>query len=343
MTRPAHNWPLIYGLILAYVVLVVPVNFLIGRKWRDYRRTIAFCLAAVALFGWLFSVVGRRGYGESAAVHTLSYARPLGHGAWDVSQWTNVFVIDGAYYTLTHPCPQNLYSTCSQMESVNGVVQNGRDGNFRVDIPLYSSRALLHRGRFSRARPEPESGRMEEATSKLQSFAVEGAPPEGIIEAWAFYRGSVYRMYVTSDRIQMVGTRPACRSSSFRRTSSRCTDFGGRMGRIEPEGLKTEERFKQMLRPLMAWAVGGAGVYRHEFVLPQTDDAVQLFLFARAPDSLKLGRSGLGAGSRLRPLPSHFLQAGDLTWPNRTTRRPQRMNTPQLAPSRPRLRRRPSR
>ena len=65
MTRPTHNWPLIYGLLLAYVVLLVPVNFIMGRKWRDYRRTIAFCLAVVAVFGWLFSVVGRRGYGES--------------------------------------------------------------------------------------------------------------------------------------------------------------------------------------------------------------------------------------------------------------------------------------
>jgi len=293
MTRPAHNWPLIYGLLATYVVLVVPVNFLAGRKWRDYRRTIAFCLAAVVLFGWLFSVVGRRGYGESAAVHTLSYARPLGHGAWDVSQWTNVFVISGAYYTLTHPCAQNLYSTCSQMESVKGVVQNGRDGNFRVDIPLYSSRAFLHRGRF--LAPDLNLKVAEwKGGEQLESFAVAGAPPDGMVEAWALYRGCGYPMAANGGQIRLVGAStptaelfPPDQFRMYRR-------FGGRMGRFESEELKTHEQFKEMLRPLMAWALGGAGVYRHEFVLPQTGDAIQLFLFARAPESLNMTRSGLG-------------------------------------------------
>ncbi|MGD1000610.1 MAG: hypothetical protein ABSA67_07915 [Candidatus Brocadiia bacterium] len=292
MTRPADNWSIIYGLLAVYVILVVPVNFYVGRKWRDYRRTIAFCLVAVALFAWLFSVVGRRGYGESTAIHTLSYARPLGHGAWDVSQWTNVFVIDGAYYTLTHPCPQNLYSTCSQMESVNGTVQNGRDGNFRVDIPLYSSRALLHRGRFSG--PDLSLNVVTwKGGEQLESFAVEGAPPNGMVEAWAFYRGCGYPMAAFGGRIQTAGAgRPA--EQFFPPDQFTMFQFGGRMGRIDSEDLKTDERFQKMLRPLMARAVGGAGVFRHEFVLPQAGDAVQLFLFARAPDSLKMTQSGLG-------------------------------------------------
>ena len=127
-------------------------------------------------------------------------------------------MIDGAWYTLTHPCPQNLYSTCSQMEAVNGMIQNGRDGNFRVDIPLYSSRALFHRGRFSG--PDLSLKVVEwKGGEQLESFAVEGAPLKGIVEAWAGYRGSVYAMAAASSRLRWPGpaTLP---SSSFRRTSS---------------------------------------------------------------------------------------------------------------------------
>ena len=301
MTRPSHNWPLIYGLIGVYVVLVVPVNFLLGRKWRDYRRTIAFCLAAIVAFGWLFSVVGRRGYGETAAVHTLSYARPLGHGVWDVTQWTNVFVIDGAYYTLTHPCPQNLYSTCSPMEAVNGAVQNGREGSFRVDIPLYSSRAFLHRGTFSGPDLIPKVAEWK-GGEQLESFAVEGAvsdsmleddPGHNILEAWAYYRGCGYPMAVVGNRIQLAGVaQPA--PQFFPPEDFVFSPFGGRFGQFADENSNTAEQFKQMLRPLIARALGGAGALRHEIVLPETPDAVQVFLFARAPDSLKMTQSGLG-------------------------------------------------
>ena len=72
-----HNWPLIYGLALCYIVLVGPVGLVVGRLWRDWRSTLAVYLGVVALFGALFLVVGRQSSREGAVVYTFSCARPL--------------------------------------------------------------------------------------------------------------------------------------------------------------------------------------------------------------------------------------------------------------------------
>lgn len=144
LTRPDINWTAIHLLAIAYIGVIGPLHFRYRRR-IDYRVSIFAFLGVVLLFGTAFALIGRRGYGESQTSHSLSIARVLGRGRCDVTQWTNAFVTDGALYTLTHNAPANLYATDNSIDGGGGQILNGKDGRLFLDIPLYSSRAFLHR------------------------------------------------------------------------------------------------------------------------------------------------------------------------------------------------------
>jgi hypothetical protein len=145
LTRPKVSWWLLNSLTILYIVLIGPVAWRFARR-MDYRWTIAGFLATVGLFGFAFSVVGRRGYGESQTVHSISVARSLGGGRWDVTQWLSAFATSSGQYVLSHRAPVNLYATSTSDDADRGMVENGKDGKFYADIPLYSSRTFTHRG-----------------------------------------------------------------------------------------------------------------------------------------------------------------------------------------------------
>ena len=145
LTRPRHNWVLIYSLAIAYVITVIPGVYVLGRNRYDYRIVYGALIGLIVLFSFGFAWFGRRGHNESNAVNTIAIARPLAGGAWDVSSWTNVFVINGADYQLVHGGSGRLYSTAQTFEAVNGVIRNGARGRFDVDIPPYSSQAFVSR------------------------------------------------------------------------------------------------------------------------------------------------------------------------------------------------------
>ncbi|MCX5662623.1 MAG: hypothetical protein NTW19_23330 [Planctomycetota bacterium] len=149
LTQAHHAWRVIFSLGLLYLLLVGPANWVAARHFNDFRRAIGALLLLVLLFGASFYFIGRRGYGESATTHTLTYARPLDARGYDVTQWSQVFVTRGDTYTLTHDSPHNLYATTLEHETVPGFAQNGMDGRLVTDIPLYSWREFIHRGRMA--------------------------------------------------------------------------------------------------------------------------------------------------------------------------------------------------
>lgn len=145
LTRPKVKWWLLNVLTFLYIAVIGPVAWRTARR-MDYRWAIGGFLGVVAAFGLAFGIVGRRGYGESQTVHSLSIARSLGGGRWDVTQWLSAFATSSGQYTLTHTAEANLYATASSDESARGQILNGKGGRFLADIPLYSSRAFTHRG-----------------------------------------------------------------------------------------------------------------------------------------------------------------------------------------------------
>jgi hypothetical protein len=288
LVRSRHNWPVIYLLTVIYMLLIFPGNLLVGRKYKTYWVPIAFFVGLVVVFGFVFDMVGRRGYGERTNVSTLSYARPLGGRSYDVSQWVNVFVTSGDYYTITHASTHNYYSTCQQVEPVNGLIRSGKAGAFLVDIPLYSKRTFLHRGRMQGHDTGMKTISWKGA-AKLEELVLETGPdfPKEQVTAWALHAGTYYPMNVVKNRMVLSrrGPMDATRFFSeevmdlYRYRYTRYRRYGRDADEVTPERV-----FPEMLRPLMARAVGGAETFHRRVVPPPPpNDVVQLFVFVKSP------------------------------------------------------------
>lgn len=203
---PDHAWWLIYTLGGLYLVLVGPANWAVGRFVRDYRAALATLLATVGIFGFLFDRIGRRGYDEVAVVHTVAYARPVSPGAWDVAQWSNLFVTASDRYAVRHGGSHNLYATVMDLESVPGVIHAGADGFFDVRMPLYSNRAVVHRGRFTGGDLLGPVRRWEDG-SALHELVLDLGPafPERTHGLWVRHGGRFYDAHVADGRLHLKG------------------------------------------------------------------------------------------------------------------------------------------
>ena len=168
MTRPEHSWLLLHFLFWAYLATIFPGAYLLGLKLADFRWVYAGLGGAVLLFSLAFAIVGHRGYGEKAAVYSTALVRPLKDGSWDVNCWSDAFVTTGGTYQIRHAGQGLLYSTCQNQEAVRGVIRNGSDGGFVVDIPPYSSREFAHRTRVPAA---PLPVRMVSATPTIDGLS----------------------------------------------------------------------------------------------------------------------------------------------------------------------------
>ena len=146
LTRARVRWKLLYALTGLYLLSVGPGHYLWARRQRDYRLSLLVLTGGVAVFALLFGYLGRRGFNEQSKVLTIATARALDGNRYDVTQWSNVFVTSGGAYTLTHPGEYNLYSSGTTTESEASIAASGRGGGFHVDLPLFSSCAVTHRG-----------------------------------------------------------------------------------------------------------------------------------------------------------------------------------------------------
>ncbi len=145
VTRPKIAWWLIYLLTAVYVIVIGPVFFLLRK--RDYRMLLLGFLGTVTLFAWIFTVIGRRGYGESQVCHSLAVARVIGGGRYDVTHWSHAFATSGNTYHFSYPGASQLYAAVGQSgEKVRGSINLGGEASFDADIPLFSFRNFLHRG-----------------------------------------------------------------------------------------------------------------------------------------------------------------------------------------------------
>ncbi len=298
LVQPDHNWAFIYGALLVYVILVGPINYLIGRKVRDFRPAVICFIVSVLGLAAVINAVGRRGYGEAAAVHTLSYARPIEGATYDVTQWTNVFVLRGDYYAITHPADHNLYSTCQDYETVNGLLQNGMHGTFLVDVPLYSNRGFVHRARM---RGHDLGLRVAEwrGEDKLEELAVAVGPhfPHAPVEMWARHGNTFYQMRRAGGRIEAACRRGVDVETFLDGEELRMgLQYMPLYGRTERgEHVSDSKVFSGMVKPLIARGVGGTEAFPHYFVdLPTSRDRVELFIFAESPGGFRLTAEGFG-------------------------------------------------
>ena len=188
LVKTDHNWTLIYFLIFIYLVVIGPVNYLIGKKTRDWKVPNLFFLAAVIGFSLLFSIIGRRGYGEETKLTSVSLADVIDKGQYDVQQWTNIFVTSGDLYSLSHKGSPNFYYSFSEIGKKTLI--DSEAGTFTADIPLFSSRRMIHRAKLK----GPEISAELVPGKGVNSTAVKISMNETSIDkVWIVRGGVVYR------------------------------------------------------------------------------------------------------------------------------------------------------
>ncbi len=294
LVQPKRSWLLMYLALLLYGVLVVPVNWLMSRRRRNYLVPLVFFLACVAGATVVFSYVGRRGYGEVQRQISLAVARQLEDGVYDVTHWTNVFVTHGGNYTLSYPGDYGIYSTGPSFEKAAAVVQNGARGSMLADMPLFSSRTLIHRGKTAGPKLGVRLERLEGGQS-LQELVCTVGPgfPSGVTLPCALHNGRFYGLYQHGDRLELTGSAPQTPDSYLGDLTmplyvmTRYTAMG-------EDAAPDVDRALRELRPvLIAYCLGGTEEFIHRIGGgPPDDGRVRLFLFAPATGQLAGGPAG---------------------------------------------------
>jgi len=292
LSQRSYDWGLIYILAIAYAVLVGPANLRAGRKLADYRLRIALLLATIAGFAWLFDLVGRRGQGEASVIHSLSYARAIGGDDYEVTQWVNVFATRGAQYTITHAASHNLYATGQDYESVNGVIESGKDGRFVVDIPMFSRRAFLHEAEMKGA-SIPIKIVSWDGAGTLKHLVLTVGPDfkPRILEGWAIQGNQIFPMKTTKDSLEFGDSSKESLASFMSGSHLNAYNYGSRQ---QAAVTNVEDQFRKCVKPLLAWSLGAEASAQSNAPSPAANERVQLFLFAPSPESFRLAGSGLG-------------------------------------------------
>ena len=304
MTRPDHNWYLIWGLSLVYWLLLFPGGLVLGIKRVDYRIILGALVATIAVFSAAMSFVGARGYGETATVHCAAVAHHVGDGTWDVSAWSDLFVTVGGTYDVAHGGDGQLYAAVSfgsgpteSGGSIPARIQSGLDGRVEVEIPPYTNRSLVHRLRIKGPdfRVERASWNRDQPPQNIEIVLV-GEIPDPVLEAWVVHENMLYRLSVAagdagrSCRLEFL--RPAGSVASFAVAAAKMPRQG--MWAFEREDKSVRQLYQELHQPLVIRGLGLDDVDRAA-TFSIDDDRLRLLILASLPDNLKV-QTGQMAG-----------------------------------------------
>lgn len=286
MTQPEHAWWLIYLMSFAYLLIIFPGGYLLGRLRLDYRLMIAALLGAIVLFSLGFAMVGSRGYDETTAVNTVVIAHPLPGDKYDLAGWSNAFVTGGGVYDIRHGGRGRLYSTCQSIEGVAGIIENGPDGHFVVDIPPYSARPFAFRAKVA---GKPLGLKVEKfrGDQSLQELEVSFGPdvPTASVEAVAVFGDQFYRMNKKENRF--VVSRNGRKANSFLKIDeyNMYGSYGGanmQFQRYNDVEESPDQLYQSAFLPLVTRDLNLQNAQTaRKFYLPT--DRVRVYLFAPLP------------------------------------------------------------
>jgi hypothetical protein len=220
-------------------------------------------------------------------MNTVAMARLASGGALDVMGWTNAFVTDGDDYVIDYPGGGKIYSTCQQIEAVNGMITSGSDGQFIVDIPPYSSRSFAYRERVEGG-PTPKVVSFAEGNQvdKLEISLGDAFAGVRVLNGLALRKDKLYNIAFNNGLVQVTGGNM---SMGDLVTKFNQREFGGMGGgRFYPfqDNKPGEQRYNDMFWPLVIRSFDYNSQKKfQEFVLPS--DRIRLFLYAPLPESLQ--------------------------------------------------------
>lgn len=326
MTRANHNWMLIYLLAFVYVLLIFPGCYLVARFIKDYRVVYLVLVVTIGLFSVALAGIGGRGYGEQSAVNAVAIARPLegpqlkeGQPApFEVSQWTQVFVIGGDKYSLAHHGAAALYTTAQMEEKVAGAIMNGVGGRMEgIDIPPYSSRGFAHRTNIP-SRPfglEVETWTGTDDDLKSLVLVPHGVFPEKPTELLALHRNNFYHLVQKDGKLQL-GNRAGSiegylTENANQLRSSRSNPIG--MGTVSTDATQTaEQQYANLLKPLIERTLERPESDMQQF-LSLPPGQVRVYIYATMPEEFFI------ASDRLQNQAGRVLYCLDLFQPQKET------------------------
>ena len=287
LTRPKVSWSLINFLVLAYLAVIGPVHSYYRRR-VDYRVSIAAFLGCVALFAVGLGLVGRRGYGESQTVHSLAVAHVMGGGRADVTQWVSAFATTGDKYTVSHLSPVNLYAIDRWAEAGSGLIFNGKDGYLQMDIPLYSSRAFLHRAIMTGDDTSVTVEKWDAGDTSLKSLRLRTAPgfPRHPTEIHAVYDGFFHELVLRDGVLERSSKPIEGLTAHFAREKFSPFIYGYSGNQNDPDAPR------KLMPLLAARTLRVPDVFPTVISPPSHHADLQLLVVAPAPASLQLQGHG---------------------------------------------------
>lgn len=292
LTRPDHNWALIYLMAIAYLLLLFPGCWLLGRRRGDYRLTYGAILAIVFLFSVGFRTVGARGYGEQTSIHSAALVRPTADGRAIVTQWSNLFVTAGGTYEVSHPLEGNVYSSGQANEAVRGAALNRPYGKVLTDVPSFSSRSLVNTGVLSGFRwsqdAEPfgvEVVEMDASAGVLNKLSVKlnGIPRDQVFEVGAVHGRNYYQL--TADSTGLFQLQHVAQNLDLVLNHDAWSTNVGVWNNQADDPQRLGELLNKLRPALIAWDLGLTGEnQRLAFSLPP--DQIRLYIFAQLPQGM---------------------------------------------------------
>ena len=195
IVKTEHNWGLIYFLIFCYLALIGPLNYIVGRRTRDWKIPNLFFLLTVIAFSVLFSIIGRRGYGEETKLSSFSFADHIDENNYDVKQWTDIFVTSGDTYSVSHQGGINLYHAPSEGNNLSAI-SDSETNSFTADIPLFSSRSLILQTTLPGHQINAEITKM----GKTAHTSIKVVTKAKIKDLWVIRKGNVYTTQKVGDQ-----------------------------------------------------------------------------------------------------------------------------------------------
>lgn len=282
-----HNWPLIYLLAVAYLLVIFPGGPWLAKK-LDYRLNLLALTVVVASWCVFYSIVGARGYGERSTTQSLAIARPLPDGRWDVEQWSGVFVTSGDRFPITHQGEARHYSALvKDGERVDGFIEGGRSGRFVVDVPPFTSRTLAHRAVVPMDGPRVEVSKADWTSDGLLrnlSLELKSPFPTQIHKAVLIEGGRIHRVDEQSLKglrttLLLTQSRPGSETLDLDQTRHLNRQF--RFRRQESE----EQAFARLFSTMLARDIGIRLLSdRDTFQFPR--DIARLCVYAELPEEL---------------------------------------------------------
>lgn len=284
-----RRWWLIYGSVLLYLLALYPGCYLLGRRVPDWRLFYAGFLGVCFLFSTGFATLGQVGGGESSRVRSVAIARQLEPGLYDVTQWSCLAAVNGDVYAVQHNGTGRLYSTCQEMERVNGRVLL-HEGRFDVDLPPASTRTLLHRMRINGRALGVDIRDMQIDERGLARFAVSIDPGLSARAAYAWHLGQIYELQQPTASADWSSTNRGEAGITFLNSfndywaTANARWYGTYEDEAERELAKV---FDGMQRNLIGNTFGLQSQVRPEdVVLP--DDLIRVFVYAPAPQEFNV-------------------------------------------------------